>query len=49
MGEYVIPLLFLVTVFVAFGLVFRDRRVRSCGDCGDECENKSCETARHSG
>jgi hypothetical protein len=45
MGEYVVPLLFLVTVFVAFGLAFRNRRVRSCGDCdGDgECEKTNCD------
>ena len=42
MGEYVVPLLFLVTVFVAFGLVFRDRRVRSCGDCDENCDRGSC-------
>ena len=43
MGEYVVPMLFLVTVFVGFGLAFRDRGVRSCGDCDSDCEKSSCE------
>jgi hypothetical protein len=42
MGEYFLPLLFLVAVFVAFGLAFRDRQVRSCGDCSDDCDRTSC-------
>ena len=43
MGEYVVPLLFLVAVFVGFGLAFRDRRIRSCGDCDYDCDRSSCE------
>ena len=39
------PLSFgLVIVFVAVGLAFRDRRVRSCGDCDDNCDQSSCDT-----
>jgi hypothetical protein len=43
-GEYLLPLAFLVMVFVAFGLAFRDRRVRSCGDCDSDCDTDSCTT-----
>lgn len=39
MGEFVLPLLFLVTVFVAFGLVHRNRR---CGNCTGACDKTEC-------
>ena len=43
MGEYALPLLFLVAVFIAFGLAHRNRRIRSCGDCGDDCDKSRCD------
>jgi hypothetical protein len=43
MGEYVGPLLFLIVVFIGFGLVHRNR-YRGCGDCSDDsCDKSSCE------
>ncbi|MEJ2255450.1 MAG: hypothetical protein P8X98_00335 [Woeseiaceae bacterium] len=42
MGEYAVPLLFLVVVFVAFGLVHRNR-YRSCAGCDDDCDKSSCD------
>ena len=43
MGDYLMPILFLVVVFVAFGLVHRNRRSRSGGDCSGDCEKTHCE------
>jgi hypothetical protein len=43
MGEYAFPLLFLITVVVAFGLAQRNRRSRSCGDCDDNCDKSGCD------
>ena len=43
MVDHLFPLLFLVTVFVAFGLAFRDRRIRSCGDCDSDCDRSACD------
>ena len=43
MGEYVVPMLFLIVVFVAFGLVHRNRRSGSCGDCSGDCDKTICE------
>jgi hypothetical protein len=45
MGEYVVPLLFLVTVFVAFGLAHRNH-YRGCSDCKDDCDGSGCEVSR---
>jgi len=43
MGEYALPLLFLVAVFVVFGLVHGNHRGGSCGDCDDDCDKSSCD------
>jgi hypothetical protein len=43
MGDYLMPILFLAVVFTAFGLVHRNRRSRSCGDCSDSCDKTRCE------
>jgi hypothetical protein len=43
MGEYLLPLLFLIVVFVAFGLAHRNHGASECGDCGGDCESSSCE------
>lgn len=43
MGEYLVPLLFLVTAFVVFGLVHGNRRGGSCHGCDGDCDKTSCE------
>ena len=42
MTEYVMPVLFLVVVFVAFALTNRNR-YRSCADCTGDCDKSSCD------
>jgi hypothetical protein len=42
MADYVMPVLFLVVVFVAFALVNRNR-YRGCADCSGDCDKSSCE------
>ena len=44
MGEYLGPLLFLVVVFVGFGLVHRNHGASECGDCGDDCKKSGCDS-----
>jgi len=48
-GEYAFPLLFLVTVFVAFGLAHRNHGGQGCHDCEDDggCEKSTCDIARN--
>jgi hypothetical protein len=41
MGDAVLPILFLVVVFVVFGLVHRNRR-GACAGCSGDCDKKSC-------
>ena len=43
MSEYIGPLLFLVVVFVGFGLVHGNRRGGSCGDCSGDCDKSTCD------
>ena len=40
MGEYLMPVLFLVVVFVAFALLHRNRK---CVGCSGVCDKTSCE------
>jgi len=42
MSEYIMPIVFLVVVFVAFALANRNR-YSGCGDCSGECDDSSCE------
>ena len=42
MADYLLPLTFLAVVFVAFGLVHRNRR-GVCGGCSGDCDKSSCE------
>jgi hypothetical protein len=46
MGEFLLPVLFLAVVFVAFGLVHRNRRSGRCGDCTGNCDKSSCDNPR---
>jgi len=45
MGEYLLPLAFLVLLFVGFGLAHRNH-YRGCSDCEDDCDGSSCEVGR---
>ena len=42
MTEYILPLLFLVVVFVAFALTNRNRR-GPCAGCSGDCDKSSCD------
>ncbi|MBT8053799.1 MAG: hypothetical protein HKN57_08395 [Xanthomonadales bacterium] len=42
MSAYIMPILFLAVVFVAFALFIRNR-YRSCADCSGDCDKSSCE------
>jgi len=42
MADYIMPVLFLVVVFVAFALANRNRR-GACADCSGDCDKSSCE------
>jgi hypothetical protein len=43
MGDFLGPILFLIVVFVGFGLVHGNRHAGSCGDCSGDCDKGSCE------
>jgi len=42
MADYILPILFLVVVFVAFALVHRNRS-GACAGCSGDCDKSSCE------
>ena len=42
MSEYIMPIVFLVVVFVAFALLNRNR-YRGCADCSGDCDRPGCE------
>ena len=42
MADYLLPVAFLVVVFVAFALVNRNRH-RGCSGCNGDCDNSRCE------
>ena len=42
MSEYIMPVAFLVVVFIAFALVNRNR-YRGCADCNGDCDKSTCD------
>ena len=42
MSEYIMPVAFLVVVFIAFALVNRNR-YRGCADCSGDCDKSTCD------
>ncbi|MFC1688326.1 hypothetical protein ACFL07_01535 [Pseudomonadota bacterium] len=42
MTEYIMPILFLMVVFVVFALVHRNRN-SACAGCSGDCDKTSCE------